>query len=147
MQVFQMFSYVCCKYFYLDVCNGYTRGFKFFLVFYKCFRRMLQVFQLFRTYVANVFSRCCKSRSSVAHVAMWPIYSSCLLQLLGPPACTWVWRGCEQETVPTQIETERQFIGGPSGWSPMGHPSTIHNTNKKFKKTSRPAFGALRIRN
>ena len=102
-----MFSYVCCKYFYLDVCNGYTRGFKFFLVFYKCFRRMLQVFQLFRTYVANVFSRCCKSRSSVAHVAMWPIYNSRLLQLLGPPACAWVWRGCEQETVQAQIETGR----------------------------------------
>jgi hypothetical protein len=44
MQVFRMFSYVCCKCFHLDVCNGCTRGFKFFLMF-------LQVFQ---TNVANV---------------------------------------------------------------------------------------------
>jgi hypothetical protein len=35
--------------------------FKFFLAFRKCFRRMLQVFQLFWMYVANVFSICCKS--------------------------------------------------------------------------------------
>jgi hypothetical protein len=40
-------------------------------VFFWCFRRMLQVLQLFRTYVASV-SGCCKSRSSVAHVAMGP---------------------------------------------------------------------------
>jgi hypothetical protein len=30
----------------LHVCNGYTRVFKFFLVFCKCFRRILQVFYL-----------------------------------------------------------------------------------------------------
>jgi hypothetical protein len=34
---------------------------------------MLQVFQLFQKYVANVFSRCYKSRSGVAHVAVNPI--------------------------------------------------------------------------
>ena len=34
---------------------------------------MLQVFQLFRTYVANVFSRCYKSRFGVTHVAVDPI--------------------------------------------------------------------------
>jgi hypothetical protein len=39
-------------------------------VFCKCFRRMLQVFHLFQTYVASVSSGCCKSRSGVAHVAM-----------------------------------------------------------------------------
>jgi hypothetical protein len=49
--------------FHRDVCNGYTRVFKFFLVF-------LQVFQLFRTYVTSVSSGYCKSRSGVAHVAM-----------------------------------------------------------------------------
>ena len=78
-----MFSYVCCKYFHLDVCNGYTRGFKFFLVFYKCFRRMLQVFQLFWMYVANVFSRCCKSKYGCCTCCS----GSHLLQLLGLPAC------------------------------------------------------------
>jgi hypothetical protein len=49
MQMFQVFSYVCCKCFILMfayVCNDYTRVFKLFLVFCKCFRRMLQVFQL-----------------------------------------------------------------------------------------------------
>jgi hypothetical protein len=29
----------------------------------------------------------------VAHIAMEPICSSHLLQLLGLPACAWVWRG------------------------------------------------------
>jgi hypothetical protein len=38
---------------------------------------MLQVFQLFRTYVVSVSSRCCKSRSGVAHIAMGPICRSC----------------------------------------------------------------------
>jgi hypothetical protein len=69
--------------FYLDVCNSYTNVFKFFLVFCKCVRRMLQEFQLFRTYVASVSSRCCKSRSGVAHVATGPTCRSRLLQLLG----------------------------------------------------------------
>jgi hypothetical protein len=71
MQVFQVFSYVRCKCFHLDVaifCNGYTHAFKFFLVFGKCFRCMLQVFQLFRMYVASVSSGCCKSVSDVALV-------------------------------------------------------------------------------
>jgi hypothetical protein len=44
MQVFQMFSYVCCNCFYLHVCNDYTRVFKFF----SC------VLLVFQTYVANV---------------------------------------------------------------------------------------------
>jgi hypothetical protein len=39
-------------------------------MFPSCFRRMLQVFQLFRTYVANVSSRCCKSRFGITHVAV-----------------------------------------------------------------------------
>jgi hypothetical protein len=67
---------------------------------FNCFRRMLQMFS----------SRCCKSRSVVAYVAVDAIYSSRLLQLLGPPARAWVWRGHERqawETVQVQIETER----------------------------------------
>jgi hypothetical protein len=51
--------------FHLDIayaCNG-------FQVFRECFKRILQVFHLFRTYVASVSSICCKSRSGVAHVA------------------------------------------------------------------------------
>jgi hypothetical protein len=47
MQVFQEFSYICSKCFHLDVamfCNSYTHAFKFFLVFCKCFRCMLQMF-------------------------------------------------------------------------------------------------------
>jgi hypothetical protein len=43
---------------------------------------MLQVFQLFRTYVASVSSKYCKSRSGVTHVALRPIYHSPMLQLL-----------------------------------------------------------------
>jgi uncharacterized membrane protein YhaH (DUF805 family) len=61
------------------------------------YRRMLQVFQLFRTYVANVSSICYKSRSGVAHVAVDPIHSICLLYLLGPLACVWVWRWHERQ--------------------------------------------------
>jgi hypothetical protein len=68
-------------------------------VFNMCFPRVSNVcckyFNCFRTYVANIFSRCCKNRSSVAHVVVDPICSSHLLQLLSPPACTCVRRGCE----------------------------------------------------
>jgi hypothetical protein len=38
----------------------------FSCVFCKCFIRMFRVFQLFRTYVASVSSRCFKRRSGVA---------------------------------------------------------------------------------
>jgi hypothetical protein len=44
--------------------------FQVFLVFCKCFRRMLQIFELFRTYAASVSSRCCKSKLGLAHVAI-----------------------------------------------------------------------------
>jgi len=46
-------------------CNGYTRIF-------WCFRRMLQVFQLFSDVCCKCLSRCCKSRSGVAHIAVGP---------------------------------------------------------------------------
>jgi hypothetical protein len=46
---------------------------------HTCFRCMLQVFQWFRAYVANVSSKCCKNRSGVAHVAVEPICSCYLL--------------------------------------------------------------------
>ena len=65
-------------------------------VFFSCFRCMLQVFQLFWTYVANVSSRLCKSRSCVTHVAVDPICNNRLLQPLRPLACAWVWRGHER---------------------------------------------------
>jgi hypothetical protein len=42
----------------------------FFLVFCKCFKRILQVYQLFWKYVASVLPRCCKNRSDFAHIAM-----------------------------------------------------------------------------
>jgi hypothetical protein len=72
LQVFQLdgarldrdVAYIC-KCFILMfayVCNGYTCVFKF--------SGVLQVFQLFQTYVASVSSVCCKSRSDVALVAM-----------------------------------------------------------------------------
>jgi len=54
----QVFLFGCYIYF----CNGFSSVFR---CFYKCFRRMLQVFQLFRTYVTNVSFGCFKSRSSV----------------------------------------------------------------------------------
>jgi hypothetical protein len=53
MQVFRMFSYVYCKCFHLDVCNGCTRGFKFFLMF-------LQVFQTNIASVSTVSDVCYK---------------------------------------------------------------------------------------
>jgi hypothetical protein len=43
-----------------------THVFSSFFVFCKCLRRMLQVFQLFQTYVVSVLSGCCKNRSDVA---------------------------------------------------------------------------------
>jgi hypothetical protein len=44
-------------------CNGFSSIFR---CFYKCFRCMLQAFQLFPTYVVNVSFDCFKSRLSVA---------------------------------------------------------------------------------
>ena len=50
-------SYVCCKRFIWILhmfCNGYSATH----VFSWCFRRILKVFQLFRTYVVSISSRC-----------------------------------------------------------------------------------------
>jgi hypothetical protein len=88
MQVFQVFSYVCCKCFILMfayVCNGHTRVFKFFLMFCKCFKYMLQVLQLFWTYIANILFGCCKSRSGAAHVAMHVRSGHCRVLELAEP--------------------------------------------------------------
>jgi hypothetical protein len=53
---------------------------------------MLQVFQLF--YKLQVFYQdVAKVDLGIAHIAVGLICSTDLLQLLGPPACTWVWRG------------------------------------------------------
>jgi hypothetical protein len=64
INVFSWFSDVCCNYF-------------------NCFGSMLQVFHL------NI----AKVDLAVVYVTVGPIYSSHLLQLLGSPACAWVWRG------------------------------------------------------
>ena len=93
-------SSACCIYFHTYVASVSYRCCICFAIathmFPSCFRCMLQVFQLFRTYVANVSSKCCKSRFGVAYVVVDLIYSSRLLQLLGPPICAWVWTGREQ---------------------------------------------------
>jgi hypothetical protein len=52
-------------------------------VFASVFIRMLQVFQQFRIYVANL---------DVAHVVVWPTCHNLLLELLGHCACV---RGAE----------------------------------------------------
>jgi hypothetical protein len=71
LHMFHIYS-VCCK------C---------FIWMLLCFAMAANIFFLvFRTYVASVFYICYKSRSSVAHVALGPICSSHLLQLMGPPA-------------------------------------------------------------
>jgi hypothetical protein len=45
--------------------NGYTCVFKCFRCFCKCFEHILQVFQLFLTYIASVSSECSKSKSDM----------------------------------------------------------------------------------
>ena len=70
-------SYVCYKCF-IWMLHMFAIATHVFLSFFWC----LQVIQLFRMYVANISSRCCKSRSGVAHVAMGPTSRSRLLQLL-----------------------------------------------------------------
>ena len=105
--------YVCCKYFIWILhifCNGYSATH----VFSWCFRRILQVFQLFRTYVASISSRCCKSRYDVVHVAVGPTCRSCLLQLLGLRGCAWEQRGRERQARETE---QAQIVTRP----PRGH--------------------------
>jgi hypothetical protein len=69
---------------------------------FPCVSDVYVAFQLFQMYIANVSSRCCKSRSDVAHIVVAPISSSYLLQLLGPPSCERVWRGREQQAWDTK---------------------------------------------
>jgi hypothetical protein len=82
-------------------------------VFSSCFRRMLQVFQLFQTYITHVSFRYRKSRSGVAHVVVRLICSSRLLQLLDLPACAWVWIGASGRC--------RKPCGRRSRWNGAAH--------------------------
>jgi hypothetical protein len=69
--------------FYLDdayVCNGFSSVFRCFC---KCLRRMLQMFQLFQTMLQVFACRCCKIRSSIAHVAITMRPTCRSRQLLG----------------------------------------------------------------
>jgi len=59
--------------------------FKFFFCVLQVFQRMLQVFQLFRMYVASVSFRCCKNRSDVAHVKWDPPTAAAGAPMSGPP--------------------------------------------------------------
>ena len=115
-RVFQVFHiHVFLKLFYMHVasvsceccicCHDYTR--KCSHIYYKRFIWMLhmfcngymRVFLVFQAYVAivsTILDVCCKCRSDIAHVAVDPICSSCQLQLLDSPACTWVCKGREQ---------------------------------------------------
>jgi hypothetical protein len=74
MQVFPGVFIRMLQVFHLDICmflQWLHMCFQvFFLVFCKCFRRILQVYQLFWEYVASVLPRCCKNRLDFAHVAM-----------------------------------------------------------------------------
>jgi hypothetical protein len=51
----------CFGCFHTYIAGVFTHVFKFLLVFCKYFKHMLQVFHLFRMYVVNVSSECCKS--------------------------------------------------------------------------------------
>jgi hypothetical protein len=62
-------SHVCCKWF-MWMLHMLAMVFMSFQMFCKCCRRILQVFQLFHMHVVSVLSRCFKSRSDVAHIAM-----------------------------------------------------------------------------
>jgi hypothetical protein len=56
--------------FHLDVSKINLSVVHIVMAIHACFKHMFQVFHLFQTYIANVSSECCKSRSGVAHVAM-----------------------------------------------------------------------------
>jgi hypothetical protein len=56
--------------FYLDV-TYILQYFSSVFSFFKCFRRMFQVFHL--SYVTNILSGYFKSRSGVAHIAIMPV--------------------------------------------------------------------------
>jgi hypothetical protein len=90
--MFYLFSDICCKCVSSGCCICFTHMLQVFHLdvayvlqwlhtsFSWCFRRLLQVFQLFRTYVISVSSRCCKSRSSIAHITVGHICSNHLLR-------------------------------------------------------------------
>jgi hypothetical protein len=137
MQVFQMFSYVCWKWFHLNVCNGYTCGFQVFpgvshvcCQYFNCFGRMVQMFPL------DVV----KVDMGVAYIALiGTICCSRLLRLLGPLHVHGCGGGrCERDTVWTQMEMKRCKTRSGAGphmkqrsrraaraserWPPFGRP-------------------------
>ena len=88
--------------FHLDVANVlqllHTCFQVFLMCFWKCFRRILRGFQLFRMYVASVSSKCFKSSffkkklkvdQDAPHVAICPTCHNLLLQSLGRHAYAW----------------------------------------------------------
>jgi hypothetical protein len=111
--------HLCCKCFHLDVGYVFIHMLQVFHLniayilqwLHTCFPRVFDVCsKCFNCSGYKMFSStCCKSRSGIAHVAVDPISSSRLLQLLGPRCMRVAVEGREQqvwETVRTQIETE-----------------------------------------
>jgi hypothetical protein len=114
-------SHLCCKCWMLHMFHTYVASVSSrchifaiaIYVFSSCFKRMLQVFQM---YVVNILSRCCKSRTSVVHIAVVSICSSRLLQLSSTPACTWYARGVSGKRGKwAQIEAERRGTRSNAG--------------------------------
>jgi hypothetical protein len=114
---------------YASVSNVFIRMLQ--VVSSECLQWLYTWFSSFFWYFTSVSDLCCKcfnyfgrmlqmcplniakaDLDDVAHGAVGPICSSCLLQLLGPPACAWVWRGACGKP-----------CGRRSRWSNAGHGS------------------------
>jgi hypothetical protein len=74
--ILYIFSHICCKC-SIWMLHIFCNGFKVFLdVFTNVLDACFMCFICLQTYLSNVVSRCFKSRSGVAHVAMGSTYCS-----------------------------------------------------------------------
>jgi hypothetical protein len=159
---FKCFITYVAKWFHLNVCNGYTRGF-------QVFSGISQVFQTYVASVLTILDVCCKcfslyvaKVSGVTHVAVGPICSN--RPAIAASACMRVGEeGARAETMWAQIETERRgtwsghgtrsSAGHGTGAAPHLKPVAEDGKNLRYGEihnicgaTTRPKFPHICIR-
>jgi hypothetical protein len=110
-------SHICCKCFIWILhmfCNCFSNVFR---CFFKYFRRMLQVFQLFQTYVTCVSPRCCKSISVMLLGSHLPQLSAAAI---GAPSSRRRRPAGEAEEVQA-VPAWGQAAQARAAWPPSGH--------------------------
>jgi hypothetical protein len=133
-------SYICCKYFIWMLhmfCNGYKRVFLVFQTYVASWSKNVccKCFNYFDVYCEYFHLDITKIDFGVAHVAVGPNCNRHLMQLLCPPVCAWVWRGCHNASAGHEAcAVHGAGAGHGAAWAP-----TWSKHNRRGVRTLAPS--------